>query len=101
MFKNTTLLSKVKYIRNIVIMFLISLIITLSISFVSYLRIESHQQKRLEEQYYRGIYDVCIKATHQQDMCLNSIPKFKLHKWYENDSPGWKWPIKTVTGQTG
>lgn len=95
MFKNITLPSKAKYIS--IFIFILVIIIVSTNTYFAYTKLET----QLEEQYYRGIYDVCIKAIQQKDECLNSIPKFKLHRWYEQESPGWKWPVRNTLEQTG
>lgn len=55
-----------------------------------------------EEQYYRGIYDVCVyyglktdkEREFVQQACLDYVHVIHQRKWYEKASKGWQWPIK-------
>lgn len=44
-----------------------------------------------EEQYYRGLYDLCRSAHISADDCLSGVIKARAAKWYEAESVGWKW----------
>ena len=48
-----------------------------------------------QEEYYRGIYDICLKQTHQISFCLKTVEKLKNSSWHEKPSSGWEWPLKT------
>lgn len=52
------------------------------------------QNRLMEEQYYRGTYDVCLWLEVPQPNCQRSIPIFKVENWYDRVSPGWNWPLE-------
>lgn len=57
------------------------------------------------EQYYRGIYDVCVYygvREHPTEeggrlvkiACKELIARVIIKKWYENESLDWTWPLE-------
>lgn len=50
------------------------------------------EDKRAE--YYRGIYDTCIKAGLDEFQCKMGILDLEDAQWYEKTSEGWSWPIQ-------
>jgi hypothetical protein len=59
----------------------------------------ANNQKRIE--YYRGVYDTCLYAGYLGNVpmeksiknCLEFTDLARKSKWFEQDSPGWQWPI--------
>ncbi|GIK36545.1 MAG: hypothetical protein BroJett011_03780 [Chloroflexota bacterium] len=51
-----------------------------------------------EAEYYRGLYDVCVAQTRQREMCLKAVGGFRAKGWYEQESPGYEWPMPAPTG---
>ena len=55
-----------------------------------------------EEQYYRGVYDICVyyglKAGHTRKFselaCIAYTAEWVKAKRYEKTSHGWEWPLK-------
>jgi hypothetical protein len=48
-----------------------------------------------EEQYYRGMYDVCLGQISQPDRCRQATARFRASgEWYELPSPGFEWPLQ-------
>ena len=52
-----------------------------------------------ESQYHRGLYDICRSVLHgQAQECLQLIASAREKHWYEQESPGWTWPLtETLT----
>lgn len=44
-----------------------------------------------EEQYYRGMYDLCRSARLTTVDCLTGVNKARTAKWYDAESDGWRW----------
>lgn len=56
-----------------------------------------------QEQYYRGMYDVCYYyGTHEhfsvkekvKETCQGLIDMARKRNWYEMTTPGWRWPAE-------
>lgn len=47
----------------------------------------------LERQYYRAQYDVCMQAIRDEDACFSRVRQLQHSQWYEQNSPGFKWPL--------
>lgn len=60
-----------------------------------------------EEQYYRGVFDICVQQTYEMyrkydsDFCLGKLRKIKEADWYGKPSvEEWQWPLRSL-GKTG
>ena len=45
-----------------------------------------------EEQYYRGVYDVCIQQMRDVSFCKDIVRKVIVGSWYARPSLDWQWP---------
>jgi len=47
-----------------------------------------------EGQYHRGLYDICRAVLHgQAQECMQAVANAHEQHWYEQESPGWTWPL--------
>lgn len=73
------------------IMFIVYSLLVLSIGFgLGYLG----RTYKMEEEFYRGMYFICIKTDVDRQVCKQEIGKLVLYNLYEWPMPDWTWPIK-------
>lgn len=47
-----------------------------------------------EQEYYRGIYDVCyVQTGGNVSGCLRAVARARGYDWYGQPSEGWEWPV--------
>lgn len=52
------------------------------------------QAKKGQEEFYRGMYFICIKADVDRHTCRQEIGKLVPYNPYEWPMSDWVWPIK-------
>lgn len=56
-------------------------------------------RSRLEGEYYRGIYDICVwtlaetYGANTVQACHEMVLEFKRSGWFETPSIEWQWPL--------
>lgn len=75
----------------LIVMVCIGVVLSIGLAVV----VPNRRADQLREQYARGMYDVCNGTLGASAQCLDAIRQGLASGWYEQPSPGFRWPLPT------
>ena len=67
-------------------------IITVVLGIILGLLLGRLTENKMEQEYYRRIWDKCMADTGHQSLCDNYILELQKAEWWEQPSVGFTWP---------